>query len=80
MSMMNVPDNALTIKGAAEFAAGFVFGMTADNHLSEIESCFTGGELMFHEIDAGIADIRKSGWESDLTAVFELGLVVMQLP
>ena len=59
-------ENALSVKAAADFAAGFVFGMTADNHLAEIELCFTGGELMFHEVDAGIADIRKGGLENDL--------------
>jgi len=25
------------VMGAADFVAGFVFGMTADNHLTEIE-------------------------------------------
>jgi len=31
------------VMGAADFVAGFMFGMTGDNHLTEIESCYTGG-------------------------------------
>jgi len=54
------------VMGAADLVAGFVFGMTADNHLTEIETCFTGGELMFHEIESGIADIKKGGWTEDV--------------
>lgn len=68
------------VMGAADFVAGFVFGMTADNHLTEVEECFTGGELMFHEIDAGIADIKKGGWNEDVQAALEFGLVVLQVP
>ena len=74
---MYAADNGLSIKAGAEFAAGFVFGMTAYNHLIEIENCFTGSELMFHEIDAGIADIRAGGWENDIQAALEFGLVAM---
>jgi len=68
------------ITGAADFVAGFVFGMTADNHLTEIETCFTGGELMYHEIEAGIADIKKGGWNEDVQAALEFGLVALQVP
>ena len=68
------------VMGAADFVAGFVFGMTADNHLTEVEQCFTGGELMYHEIEAGIADIKKGGWNEDVQAALEFGLVALQVP
>lgn len=42
----------------ADFIAGFVYGMTGDNHLTEIEACYQGGQLMAQEIEYGIADIK----------------------
>jgi len=38
----------------ADFVAGFMYGMTGDNHLTEIEACFQGSELMYQEIDTGV--------------------------
>ena len=63
-----------------DFLAGFVLGMTADNHLGEIEACVEGGELLSAEIRTGIADIKHGGLEYDLDAVFQFGLMVMQVP
>ena len=68
------------VNAGAHFAAGLVFGLTADNHLTEIEACFTGGELMFHEVRTGIADIKKGGWDNDVQAALEFGLVALQVP
>ena len=68
------------IMGVADFVAGFVFGMTADNHLTEIEACFTGGELMYHEVNTGIQRIKMGGWDNDVQAAFEFGLVALQVP
>lgn len=76
---MLAAQNGLAVS-AADFVAGFVYGMTAVNHLTEIEDCFTGGELMFHEIETGIADIRKGGWDNDAQAAFEFGLAILQIP
>ena len=69
-----------SIMAAADFVGGFMFGMTGDNHLVEIESCFTGGELMYHEIETGIADIKRGGWDNDVQAALEFGLVALQIP
>ena len=55
----------LTVKDTADFIAGFMYGMTGDNNLTEIEACFQGGELMTEEIETGIADIKKGGWDND---------------
>ena len=30
-------------KAVPDFLAGFIFGLTGDNHLEEIETCYTGG-------------------------------------
>ena len=68
------------ITGIADFVAGFVFGMTADNHLTEVQACFTGGELMYHEVETGISRIHQGGWDNDVQAAFEFGLVALQVP
>ena len=76
---MLAPAN-MPIMAAPEFIAGFVYGMTGDNHLTEIEACATGGELMFSEIETGIADIKKGGWDNDLQAALQFGIVALQVP
>lgn len=40
MPVMAIPD----------FIAGFMFGMTGDNNLEEIEACYQGGAVMETEI------------------------------
>ena len=35
-----------------EFVAGFIYGMTGDNHLEEIETCMQGGEDLIADVDA----------------------------
>lgn len=62
--MLSNPSNGV-VNAGADFVAGFMFGMTGDNQLTEIESCFNGGELMYTEVEAGIADIKKGGWDND---------------
>jgi len=76
---MLAPSN-VGVMSAADFFAGFIYGMTAENHLTEIESCFQGGELMTSEIEAGIADFKKGGMDSDLQGILEFGLAVLQIP
>ena len=76
---MLAPAN-MPIMAAPEFIAGFVYGMTGDNHLTEIEACATGGELMFSEIETGVADIKKGGWDNDIQAALQFGLAALQVP
>lgn len=56
------------VTAGADFVAGFVYGMTGDNHLTEIEACYQGGDLMVQEVETGIADIKKGGWDNDTQA------------
>ena len=76
---MITPTN-FDVMAVPDFVAGFVFGMTADNHLSEIEACMTDGELMVDEIESGIASFKKGGKKADIHAIIELGLAVVQIP
>ena len=80
--LANVDNSA--VMAAADFVAGFVYGMTTDNNLTALEACFQAesqtGEIMYSEIEAGIADIKIGGTDHDLQAVFEFGLVALQIP
>ncbi len=68
------------VNAGADFLAGFMFGMTGDNNLTEIEACYQGGDLMVAEIKAGIADIKKGGWDNDTQAALQFGLAALQIP
>ena len=76
---MITPTNGHLTAGA-DFVAGFMYGMTGDNHLTEIEACFNGGELMYQEVENGIADIKKGGVDNDVQAALQFALVALQIP
>ena len=48
MSAMAIPD----------FIAGFMFELTGDNDMTEIEACFQGSETMVTDAEAALADIE----------------------
>jgi len=60
--------------------AGFIYGMTKDNHLTEIEACYCGGTEMEHEIMKGIQDFKNGGWDNITQGVLEIALAALQLP
>ena len=41
-----------------DFIAGFIFGLTGDNHLAEIEQCYQGGQSVVTDGQAVIADLK----------------------
>ena len=77
--MLSTPSNGV-VNAGADFVAGFMFGMTGDNQLTEIEACFNGGQLMVTEVEAGIADLKKGGWNNDTQAAMQFGLAALQIP
>jgi hypothetical protein len=46
------------LMAAPELAAGFVYGMVEDNHLSEMESCYAGVQPLWQYVDAALKDIE----------------------
>ena len=40
------------------WVAGFVYGMTGDNHLDEIEKCFTGSETLYNDAKKAWTDLN----------------------
>ena len=63
-----------------DFVAGLAYGLTGENNLLEIEACYDGGVIMEQEIVKGIADIKTGGWDYDVQAALEFGLVALQVP
>lgn len=45
-----------------DFIAGFIYGMTGDNHLTEIEACYQGGEQIVTDSQTAIADFKQGNW------------------
>jgi hypothetical protein len=62
------------------FLGGFLYGMTAENHLQEIEACYSGAEIMYPEIEFALAELAKGGWDNEVQAILEFGIVVLQVP
>ena len=63
-----------------DFVAGFIYGMTGDNDLTEIEACWNGNVEMYGEIQKAIGDLEKGGWDNITQGVLELSLVLLQFP
>jgi len=55
-----------------DFVAGFIFGMTGDNHLAEIEACYQGGDKIVADSQIAIADFQKHNW---LSGIKDAGVV-----
>lgn len=69
-SAMEIPD----------LIAGLMYGLTTENHLLEIESCYEGGVSIDQYVKDGIADLHKGGADWELQAVLEFGLAALNVP
>jgi len=54
--------------------------MTGENHLEEIEGCYQGGDMMYHEIEFALSELHKDGWDPLVQAILEFGIVALQIP
>ena len=50
--------SALEPMAIPDWVAGFIFGLTGDNNLEEIETCYTGGQGIVDDAEAALADIK----------------------
>jgi len=60
--------------------AGFIYGMTKENHLTELQACWTGGVELEHGILKSISDFKQGGWNPITQGVLQLLIVALQLP
>ena len=66
LDLMKIPD----------FVAGFVYGLTGDMKLTEIEACYQGGEKLEIYIQNFMADIKKFHM---IKAIWQLQLFLFHL-
>jgi hypothetical protein len=71
---------SIPTEGVPKFLGGFLWGMTGQNNLQEIEACYNGGDLMYNEISMALADIKEDGWDPTVQAILEFGIVALQIP
>lgn len=45
-----------------DFVAGFIYGMTGDNHLTEIEACWSGSTDTISDAEKLIKDVESHDW------------------
>ena len=57
-----LPDFDCDVHCINHLLAGFIFGMTTENKLTEIEACYQGGAEMEKELTTAIADFKAGGW------------------
>ena len=60
-----------------DFIAGFIYGMTGDNHLSEIEACYNGSEDLVGDVQSAVKLIEAGDYVKGFA---EIGLVVSKFP
>lgn len=51
--------SAFDAMAVPDFVAGFVYGMTGDNHLTEIEACYQGGEQIVTDTKTALGDFTS---------------------
>jgi hypothetical protein len=63
----DVPNmEAIPLISVPYFLSGLVYGMTTEDHLLEIEACYTGAEVLFPEINFALSRIEEGGKNNDL--------------
>lgn len=60
--------------------AGFLYGMTEENHLTELEACYAGGSEIEHELMTAIGDFKAGGWNNITQGVLEIVTLALQVP
>ena len=75
-------DDGDVMYAGADFLAGFMFGMTGDNQLNEIEACFNNAEVNYYLVNKGLDEIKFGGWKDlgHLTTAFQwFGQAALQI-
>ena len=65
-AIMAASASAFDVMAAPDFVAGFIYGMTGDNHLTEIEACYNGGEQIVKDTETAFADFNAGHYFAGL--------------
>jgi hypothetical protein len=63
-----------------EFAAGLMFGLVGENHLTEISACWYSGTPIESDILTGVSDLHHGGWDFEIQGILEFGLAALNVP
>ena len=69
-----------TAMSIPDFMAGFVYGLTTDNHLTEIEMCYAGGVDVDQFVKTAFTDLHHGGADWEMQAVLNFGLAALNVP
>ena len=75
-----IASNGITVHEVNYLLAGLIYGLTEQNHLTELETCYTGGSEMENEIMTAIGDFKEGGWDNITQGCLEIILAALQLP
>lgn len=77
-----IAENAMsfTLMEIPDFTAGLIYGLTEDNHLTEIEVCYGDGTTIDQFIRTALSDLHTGGTDWDLQAVINFGLAALNVP
>lgn len=53
-----VDNLGISLEGLPKLAAGFLYGMVGDNHLTEIETCYSSTSPLFNYLDSALKDLE----------------------
>lgn len=72
-------EQAYTLDAMAvpDFVAGFVYGMTGDNHLEEIEACYQGGTEVVSDVQKAVEKIEAGSY---IVGFAEIGKIIHEFP
>jgi hypothetical protein len=52
-----IEEVSFEIKAVPDFVAGFLYGFTGDNHLTEVEACFDGAAPVAEDVEASLSEL-----------------------
>ena len=64
--------SAFDAMAVPDFIAGFMYGMTGDNHLAEIEACYQGGDQIVIDSQTAFGDFKSGNF---FTGIKDAGTV-----
>ena len=74
MYAAQVANDVMTVP---DYIAGFIYGMTGDNHLSEIEACYNGSTDFVSKAQSAVADIQAGHY---VKGTSEIGQLINEWP
>ena len=69
-NFMSIPD----------FLAGYLYAMTGNNHLAEIETCYQGGDEIYETVELALGELKAGTKDLQYQAYVNFALVAAEVP